>query len=88
MANWSYKARTWNLYDPANPPASPRRKYTCLRSRKARRELGRTLAEALTALLDELGPDHPDRNEHILRYITGLDERHPEWAEVWDRGGR
>ena len=66
------------------PLASPR-KYSYLPSGKARRELARTLATEIKALVDQLGPDHPERNKHILRYIEDLDRQHPEWAALWDR---
>ncbi len=67
-------------------PPSPRRSYTYIRSRTARRELGRTLATELQALLHELDPDDPQRKKRILPYIQGLNELHPEWSGLWESG--
>ncbi len=68
------------------PLATAPRKYSYLPSGKARKKLGLTLAEEMGAIIDRVGADHPNLNEHILRYIEGLDEAHPEWAGLWDRG--
>ncbi len=70
------------------PLPTTRKQYTYMPSGKARRELGNTLATEMSAIIDRLGPDHPDLNRYILRYIEDLDERHPEWAGFWDRGTR
>ena len=49
------------------------------------RKIGLTLADEIGKIINDLGPDHPDLNRHMLDYIAELDARHPEWRPVFDR---
>ena len=61
-----------------NPPAKRKPVPTQL-------EIGLTLAAELGAIIDKLGPDHPDLNRHMLRYIEKLDSHHPDWQPVMEQ---
>ena len=48
-------------------------------------EIGQTLAAELGEIVDRLGEDNPDLIGEILRYIGGLDSRHPDWRFPMER---
>lgn len=68
-----------------NPP-SPRKKSPTKRTpTPSIREIGTILAAELGAIIERMGPDHPDLISQLLRYIQQLDQQHPDWRPVMEQ---
>ena len=70
------------LVRPSSPQKYPSAKRTSAPSLK---NIGNTLFQELREIVERLGEDHPDLISELLRYIAGLDDRHPEWRVPMDR---
>ena len=49
------------------------------------KNIGKTLAAELAAIINNMGPGHPDLNAEMLVYIQQLDQLHPTWQPVMDQ---
>lgn len=53
--------------------------------RPSQKQIGLALARELQEIIDRMGENHPNLSIQILRYVTELDERHPDWRSVMER---